>query len=129
MTTYKPTPLYGPNGTIAYNADGTKAMTTNKPEIVAWGSFYRGVMQDFGYNKEATKAAAKLDFHGCTLSIEPLIRLSDYEALQAECTALVEALQNLVHLYYGEDRQNQPGQYAQAAVAALAAHRKQGGDV
>lgn len=67
-------------------------MTTNKPEVVSWGIFYRGVMQDFGYNEEATKAAAELDFHGHTLSIEPLIRLSDYQRLQAEC----EKLRNLL---------------------------------
>ena len=57
-------------------------MATNKPEVVSWGIFYKGVMQDFGYNEEAAKAAAELDFHGYTLSIEPLIRLSDYEALR-----------------------------------------------
>lgn len=43
-----------------------------------------------------------------------------------DVSALVEALQNLVRLYYGEDRQQQPGQYAQAAVAALATYRNQG---
>lgn len=67
-------------------------MTINKPEVVSWGSFYEGVMQDFGYNEEATKAAAELDFHGYTLSIEPLIHLSDYEALQAECHTLKSEL-------------------------------------
>lgn len=58
-------------------------MTINKPQIVSWGSFYKGVMQDFGYNEAATKAAAELDFHGRTLSIEPLIRLSAYESRMA----------------------------------------------
>lgn len=63
-------------------------MTTNKPEIACWGSFYKGVMQDFGYSEEATKSAAKLDFHGYELSIDPLVRLSDYERLQAEAERL-----------------------------------------
>lgn len=54
-------------------------MTTNKPEVVAWGTFYKGAMQDFDYNREGAERSVKLDFHWRPLSIEPLIRLSEYE--------------------------------------------------
>lgn len=68
-------------------------MTTNKPKVVAWGTFYRGVMQDFAYNRDGAERSVKLDFHQRPLSIEPLIRLSDYEALQAECDGLRKDLE------------------------------------
>lgn len=41
-------------------------------------------------------------------------------SLIAAAPELLEALQNMVRLYYSEDRQDAPGQYARAAVAAIA---------
>ena len=45
MTANKPTPLYGPNGTIAYNADGSKAMTTTKHPIQPIVTDDKGVLR------------------------------------------------------------------------------------
>ena len=60
-------------------------MTTNKPEVVAY----------YHTNKENPEHRGVSLHHdaSCTntlINTEPLIRLSDYEALQAECDALVE---------------------------------------
>lgn len=75
---------------------------TDKPEIAAWGSFYKGVMQDFGYNHDATEAAAKLDFYGLKLSIEALIRLTDHEDSRAADKARIEELQAALRKIAGE---------------------------
>ena len=110
-------------------------MTTNKPEVVAW-RWRRPTVNDEGETVALT---------GWVLSEtpeflpwwtnEPLIRLSDHEArtermaealegalprLHAAAPELLEALQNMVRLYYSEDQQDAPGQYARAAVAAIA---------
>ena len=45
MTANKPTPLYGPNGTIAYNADGSKAKTTAKHPIQPIVTDDKGVLR------------------------------------------------------------------------------------
>jgi hypothetical protein len=45
MTTNKLTPLYGPNGTIVYNADGSKAMTTAKHPIQPIVTDDKGVLR------------------------------------------------------------------------------------
>jgi hypothetical protein len=66
---------------------------TDKPEVVCWGSFYKGVIQDFGYNEKATTDNARLDFHGRELTIEPLIRLTDHEAARAADKARIAALE------------------------------------
>jgi len=65
---------------------------TDKPEVVCWGSFYKGVIQDFGYNEKATTDNARLDFHGRELTIEPLIRLTDHEAARAADKARIAGL-------------------------------------
>lgn len=104
MTTNKPTPLYGPNGTIAYNADGSKA----GPEIV--GVVMR---RDPSYTRP-------------WIDSEPLIRLSDYEALQAKCDTLVKALEGLLSVI---DESNIVSGYhpsVQTAEAALATLNRKG---
>lgn len=66
-------------------------MTTNKPAVVAWK-----VRDEIFHSKEDAVAASA--FHSRHCDLEPLIRLSDYEALQAECEELrqeVEALQGI----------------------------------
>lgn len=56
-------------------------MTTNKPEVVAWK-----VRDEIFHSKEdAVEASA---FHSRHCDLEPLIRLSDYEALRDECEEL-----------------------------------------
>tara|TARA_R110000851_G_scaffold97963_2_gene212189 strand:+ start:68700 stop:69011 length:312 start_codon:yes stop_codon:yes gene_type:complete len=70
---------------------------TDKPEVVCWGSFYKGVIQDFGYNEKATTDNARLDFHGRELTIEPLIRLTDHEAARAADKARIAELMGLLN--------------------------------
>lgn len=74
-------------------------MATNKPEVVA--------------------------MEVCAHGSSPLIRLSDYYTLQAECENLVEALELMVTTH---DEGGWPTSAITIARAALAAHRK-GGEV
>src|SRR5690554_6710978 len=55
-------------------------MRTNKPEVVAW------------YTPNTRDTLPVVALNDRSQRGEPLIRLSDYEALQAECEELVEAL-------------------------------------
>jgi len=74
-------------------------MTANKPEVKAWK-----VRDEIFYSKDdAVEASA---FHSRHCDLEPLIRLSDYEALQAECEKLrkvADQYSRLIEL--GEDFQ------------------------
>lgn len=67
-------------------------MTTNKPEVVA--VMYRdgGVL---------TKQECGIAFDTCCKVETPLIRLSDYEALQAECRILESELATVKKVAYG----------------------------
>lgn len=70
-------------------------MTTNKPEVVAW-RWRKPVVNDRG---ETVGGVWKLGGSPAFLSwwtSEPLVRLSDYEALQAENDRLREHLQSLI---------------------------------
>lgn len=85
-------------------------MTTNKPEVKR----YDCTSED------------SYRCHGCFTMKEQLrgdyVEWEVYEALQAECEKLVEALQDI-------SRNELDAQRAQhVADVALAAHRKQGGD-
>ena len=67
-----------------------------KPKIAAWGIFYEDVLQEFGYTQEATKAIAEEGYGDLNVKVEPIISLSVYEALSAECKKLHEQLQNTI---------------------------------
>jgi hypothetical protein len=96
MTTNKPTPLYGPNGTVAYNADGLKAMTTNKPEAVTMGDRYPEsecyqcgrLKTALSYRSRCLTCETQRADANADENDELRTQLSDYEALQAECDAL-----------------------------------------
>jgi hypothetical protein len=65
-------------------------MTINKPDVVA----YRYINKD----NPVLRGVSLHHDASCTSTLitpEPLIRLSDYEALQAKCERLVEALTEL----------------------------------
>ena len=72
---------------------------SDKPKVVAWGSFYKGTMQDFGYNEKATMEMTMLDFHGRKLDVYPLIRLSYHESARAAENARIEELERDVARY------------------------------
>jgi hypothetical protein len=160
MTTNKPTPLYGPNGTIVYNADGTKAMTTNKPEVVTMGDRYpeSGCYQcgrlktALSYRSrcltcETQRADANADENdelrtqlsdceALQAELETVKKvaygnielLERNEALQAECDALVEALEDIGASWHRAGTKLE--KYLQArAINALATYHKQGGEL
>ena len=63
-------------------------MTTNKPEVVAW-RWRKPVVNDQGetVGETAWKLSDAPEFLPWWTN-DPLVRLSDYEALQAECESL-----------------------------------------
>ena len=71
-------------------------MTANNPEVVAW-RWRKPIVNDRGETVGTT--AWKLGEAPSFLpwwANEPLIRLSDYESLQAECEKLAESLELMV---------------------------------
>ena len=106
-------------------------MTTNKPEVV-------------GYRYKASKSRGKWHYqqHWPTSDnmavtergeCDALIRLSDYEALQAECEKLRAAIRRLCNIYVvddyyeGQQREEHLDMTVNRSIdAALAAHRKGG---
>lgn len=103
-------------------------MTANKPEVVAW-RWRKPIVNDHGETVggvwELGGAPAFLPWW----TNEPLVRLSDYEALRAECDTLVEALESAKNLIANHSGEMLPDEYAGDQIeqidAALAAHRKQ----
>lgn len=112
-------------------------MTTNKPEVVAW------------YFPSSKTTLPVVSLNARSGNGQPLIRLSDYEALQAELererqrrfdgneqssrehreeiAVLVEALEQCITSMLDSGyRANSV--VIRAARAAIAAHRKQGGE-
>jgi len=75
---------------------------SDKPKVVAWGSFYKGTMQDFGYNEKATMEMTMLDFHGRKLDVYPLIRLSDHEASRAADKARIKDMERLLRKIHSD---------------------------
>lgn len=81
-------------------------MTTNKPEVVAWSWDYRGRhMATTDYSQ-----ALELAEPPYPTEVEPLIRLADYqrlqadhERLQAECEKLRKAVRRLCNIYAVDD--------------------------
>lgn len=76
-------------------------MTTNKPEVVArlltWaGPRYEPVPWEGVCARTFAEFPLENPFHGHWKEGEPLIRLSDYEDLQAECEKLVQSLEECV---------------------------------
>lgn len=71
-------------------------MVTNKPEVVAW-RWRKPVVNDQGETVGATawRLGDAPEFLPWWTN-EPLIRLSDYERLEAECDLLRKHLQNLI---------------------------------
>src|SRR5690606_11119140 len=90
-------------------------MTTNKPEVVAWSWDYRGRhMATTDYSQ-----ALELAEPPYPTEVEPLIRLADYqrlqadhERLQAECeklrAAMIEAKSYIEHYMYGGSAYREP---------------------
>src|SRR5690606_23334828 len=96
-------------------------MTTNKPEVVA------EVHQHLNNLVVDWKSRAS---ESVCVAGDQLIRLSDYEALQAECeklrAAMIEAKSYIEHYMYGGSSYREPAAKAVALIdAALAAYRKQ----
>lgn len=81
-------------------------MTTNKPEVVAWIWDYRGRhMATTDYSQ-----ALELAEPPYPTEVEPLVRLADYqrlqadhERLQAECAQLRAAIRRLCNIYLVDD--------------------------
>lgn len=72
-------------------------MTTSKPEVVArtltWvGPRHMSVLHDGLCARTFNEFPIENEYHGFWKEGEPLIYLSDYEALQAECKKLREKL-------------------------------------
>lgn len=78
-------------------------MTTNKPEVVAW-RWRKPVVNDQGETVEVTawELGDAPEFLPWWTN-EPLIRLSDYEALQAENALLLSAIRRLCNIYVVDD--------------------------
>lgn len=91
-------------------------MTTNKPEVVAW-RWRKPVVNDQG---ETVGGVWKLGGAPAFLSWwtnEPLVRLSDYESLQAECEKLIAALKSCA-------KAGSAAEVEMVVDAALAAYNK-----
>ena len=78
-------------------------MTLNKPEVVAW-RWCKPVVNDQGKTVGVTawKLGDAPDFLPWWMN-DPLIRLSDYQRLQAECEKLRKAIRRLCNIYVVDD--------------------------
>lgn len=101
-------------------------MTTNKPEVVAW-RWRKPIVNDQGETVGATawELGDAPEFLPWWTN-EPLIRLSDYETLQAECETLRGLLDEIGR---GCSRRVMPSEqtiasWAEAIDTALAAYRR-----
>lgn len=91
-------------------------MTTNKPEVVAWIWDYRGRhMATTDYSQ-----ALELAEPPYPTEVEPLIRLTDHERLQAKCArlqaAMIEAKGHISHYMYGGSNYREPAAKAVALI-------------
>jgi|SRR5690625_3085572 len=96
-------------------------MTTNKPDVVAW-------LNETWLSATQCRQAVH-DWEDDDLVVTPLVRLSDYEALQAECEELRKDAERYRWLradnaYFPEENYIRGGQELDAAIDAAMA----GGD-
>src|SRR5690554_3146 len=72
----------------AWRMGGGRPMTTNKPEVVAWLRNERGEYARGPATFDPMCVFGSREPQGLEASYSPVVMLSDYEALQAECEKL-----------------------------------------
>ena len=101
-------------------------MTTNKPEVVAWMKPAPRTMNsvDSVITSKERRGASRMTLAGYKIA---LVRLSDYEALQAENEALREVLEDMVNQVVRDTAMglcSVSSGCIEAALDTLDAHRK-----